>query len=66
MLKFEIESVTLSATVEAMRDLQERYELEAAALARIAQECPEAHRLAVERAEAAEMARGLFDFYVGL
>lgn len=66
MLKFEIESETLTATIEAMRDLQERYELEAAALARIAQECPEAHRLAVERVEAAGTARGLFDFFVGL
>lgn len=65
-MRIYIDQDNLSATIEAMRELQERYELEAAALARIAQECPEAHRLAVERVEAAGVARGLFRFFAEL
>ena len=56
----------MSATIEAMRDLQERYELEASALARIAPECQEARKIAVERAKSAEVARELFDFFAYL
>lgn len=65
-MKFEISQDLLSAAVEAMRELQARYEAEAAALAQISGECPAAHRIAAERAEQADVARGLFIFFADL
>lgn len=63
-MKFEIDQDLLTATIEAMRDLEYRYEAEAAAFAMI--DCPEARERAIERAEAAGVARGLFNFFIGL
>lgn len=60
-LTIEIQHEMLSATVEAMRDLQERYEAEACALARLPSE--DAQELAQERLESAKVAAGLFSFF---
>ena len=53
----------LSASVEAMRDLQARYEADAAALATIE---GVGVKLAQERLESAQMAQGLFNFFSAL
>ncbi len=65
-LKFAIPNDILTATIEAMRDLEYRYQAEAAAFAQIAGECPEACTLAKERSESAVVATGLFNFYADL
>lgn len=65
-LKFAIPQDILTATIEAMRDLEYRYQAESAAFAQIAGECPEARTLAKERSESAAVASGLFAFYLGL
>ena len=62
-MKIEVTPDVLQATIEAMHDLQMRYEAEAAALAQL--NSPEAKELAQERLEAANVARGLSDFYTG-
>lgn len=54
----------LTATIEAMRDLQARYEADACALAKL--EGAQAGDLAQERLEDAEVATGLYNFYLGL
>jgi len=63
-MKIDISQELLSATVEAMRDLESRYEAEAIAFSVIA--CPDAQQRAIERAESASVARGLFNFFAGL
>lgn len=63
-MKIDISQELLSATIEAMRDLEARYEAEAVSFALI--KCPEAQKRAIERAESADVARGLFDFFAGL
>lgn len=62
-MKIDVTPEVLQATVEAMHELQMRYEAEAAALARL--DTTEANELAQERLEAANVARGLSDFYAG-
>ena len=62
-MKIDVIPEILQATIEAMHDLQARYEAEAAALARL--DSREAKELAQERLEAANVARGLSDFYAG-
>ena len=62
-LHIQISQELLSATIEAMRDLQARYEAEAAALASLGEAGRE---LAGERLESAKVARGLFDYFAGL
>jgi len=61
VLTIQIDSEILNATVEAARELKERYEAEAAALARL--DTPEAKELAQERLNAANVAKGLFNYY---
>ena len=61
-LTIEIEQAMLTATIEAMRELQMRYEAEAWSLARLPS--VQAQKLAQERLEAAEEAGKLFDFYI--
>ena len=61
-LTIEIEQETLTSTIEAMRELQARYEAEAWALARLPS--VQAQKLAQERLEAAEEAGKLFDYYI--
>lgn len=63
-LKFEIDSDMLSATIEAMRDLEAYYQADACALARM--DSKEAKELAQERLESAGVATGLFNFYSDL
>lgn len=63
-LKFEIEPDMLSATIEAMRDLEAYYQADACALARL--DSKEAKELAQSRLESANVATGLFDFYSDL
>lgn len=65
-LRFPIPQDILTATIEAMRDLEYRYQAEAAALALLAGECPAAKELAEERAESAKVASGLYGFYLSL
>jgi len=65
-LKFPIPQDILTATIEAMRDLEYRYQAEAAAFALIAGEVPQARDLAIERSEAASVASGLYSFYLSL
>lgn len=60
-MKIEISPEILAAATEAMRELQARYEAEAAAFSQI--DFPEARRFAVERAESAEVAKGLYNFF---
>lgn len=62
-MEIEISQDLLSATIEAMRDLQAYYEADACALARI--DSPQARELAQERLESAEAASGLFSFFAG-
>lgn len=64
MLTIQIDPEILNATIEAARELQERYEAEAAALARL--DTQEARELAQERLKAANVAKGLFDYYTSL
>ena len=54
----------LTATIEAMRDLESYYESDACALARLDSE--QARELAQERLESAGVASGLFTFYLRL
>ena len=61
-MKIEISPEILAAATEAMRELQVRYEAEAAAFSQKI-DCPEARRFAVERAESAEVAKGLYNFF---
>jgi len=56
--------MTLTATIEALRVLFLRLEVEAAALAGLSS--PEAERLAQKRLEEAEKAEKLFDYYINL
>lgn len=62
--RYPIPADILSATIEAMRELESRYQAEAAALARL--DSQEAKELAQERVEDANVATGLFDFYTDL
>ena len=62
-MKINVTPDVLQATIEAMHDLQARYEAEAVALAQLGS--PEAKELAQERLESANVARGLSDFYAG-
>ena len=63
-LTIEIEQEMLTATIEAMRELQMRYETEAWSLARLPS--VQAQNLAQERLESAEVAAGLFSFFASL
>lgn len=63
-MKFEIPQEILTATIEALRVLYTRLEVEAAALAGL--KSPEAEKLAQERLEDAEVAEKLCDFYLDL
>jgi len=63
-VRYPIPAETLTATIEAMRDLKARYEADACALARM--DSPQAQALAQERVEDAETATRLYDFYGGL
>ena len=65
-VKFAIPQDVLTATIEAMRDLEYRYQAEAAAFSLIAGECRQARELAAERSESAAVASGLYSFYLGL
>jgi len=56
--------MTLTASIEALRVLYLRLEVEAAALARL--KSPEAEKLAQKRLEEAEEAEKLFDYYINL
>lgn len=61
MVSIQIDPAILAATTEALRDLKTYYEADAAALARL--NTTEAHNLAQERLEQAEVATGLYDFF---
>ena len=61
-MKIEISQELLTATIEALRDLQAYYEADACALARV--DSPQAGKLAQERLESAGVANELFDFYI--
>lgn len=63
-LKFAIPPETLTQTIEALRELQLRLEIDASALALI--QSRESSLLAEERLEQAETVRQLFEFYVHL
>lgn len=63
-MKIELGEELLSATVEAMRDLQARYEAEACALARM--DSRQARELAQERLESAKVASGLYTYFATL
>ena len=60
-MNIEVTPEILQATVEAMGELQRRYEAEAAALAQLGS--PEGRELAQERLEAASAAGELLLFY---
>lgn len=62
--RYAIPADILTATIEAMRALYTRLEVEAVALAGL--KSPEAEKLAQERLEDAEVAEKLFDFFGGL
>ena len=62
-MRIDINPEVLQATIEAMHDLQARYEAEAVALAQL--DSRVAKELAQERLESANVARGLSDFYAG-
>jgi len=62
--RYAIPADILTATIEAMRVLYTRLEVEAVALAGL--KSPEAEKLAQERLEDAEVAEKLFDFFGGL
>ena len=61
---YPIPQEILTATIEAMRDLESYYESDACALARL--NSKQAKELARERLESAGVARGLFTFYLRL
>ncbi|MCR1911012.1 hypothetical protein [Flavonifractor plautii] len=63
-LLFPIPQDVLTATIEALRDLEGYYESDACALARL--DSKQAKELAQERLESAGVASGLFTFYLGL
>ena len=63
-LMFPIPQDTLTATIEAMRDLEGYYESDACALARL--DSKQAKELAQERLESANVASGLYGFYLNL
>lgn len=63
-VKYPIPSDLLTATIEALRVLYTRLEVEAAALVTL--KSPEAEKLAQERLEDAEVAERLFEFYLNL
>lgn len=63
-VKYPIPSNLLTATIEALRVLYTRLEVEAAALTGL--NSPEAEKLAQERLEDAEVAEKLFEFYLNL
>ena len=63
-VKYPIPSNTLTATIEALRVLYIRLEVEAAALATL--KSPKAERLAQERLEDAEATEKLFEFFLNL
>ena len=63
-LLFPIPQDGLTATIEALRDLEGYYESDACALARL--DSKQAKELAQERLESAGVASGLFTFYLGL
>ncbi len=63
-VKYLIPGNILAATIDAMRELESRYQAEAAALARL--DSPEARKLAQERVKSANVATGLFNFFLGL
>ena len=60
--KYPIPDEILTDTIEALRNLQTRLEVEAAALAKL----PAAHSLAQKRLRDAERAERLFQFYLNL
>lgn len=60
-MNIDIDQELLTATIEAMRDLQAYYEADACALARM--DSPHARKLAQERLESAGVASGLYSFY---
>ena len=62
-MKMDVTPEVQQATIEAMHDLQVRYEAEAAALARLGS--PEAKELAQERLESANAAGCLSDLCAG-
>lgn len=62
-LTIEIPYEMLPAAIEAMSDLQNRYEAEACALARLPS--ADAQELAQARLESAKVAADLFNFFVG-
>lgn len=57
----EIPQEMLTATIEAMRELQERCEADACALARLPN--AEVHTLFIKQIEAARVAADLFSFF---
>ena len=61
---YPIPQEILTATIEAMRDLESYYESDACALARL--NSKQAKELARERLESAGVASGLFTFYLRL
>lgn len=63
-VSYPIPDDLLTATIEALRVLYMRLEVEAAALAGL--KSPEAERLAQERLEEAEEAEKLFNYYLHL
>lgn len=63
-VKYPIPDELLTATIEALRVLYTRLEVEAAALAGL--KSPEAEQLAQERLEDAEVAEKLFNYYLNL
>lgn len=63
-LTFAIPQDILTATIEAMRDLEGYYASDACALAKL--DSQEARALAQERLESAKVASGLFTFYADL
>jgi hypothetical protein len=61
-MNIEIDPTTLTATIEALRDLKAYYEADAAALARV--NSSPANRLAEVRIEQADTVSELLDFYL--
>lgn len=61
-LTIEITQETLTATIEAMQELQHRYEAEALVLSRMPS--AEALELAQKRLEAARTTSSLFEFFI--
>lgn len=63
-VKYPLPAEFITATIEALRVLNTRLEVEAAALAGL--KSPEAEKLAQERLKDAETAEELCDFYLSL